>query len=116
MARVYEPNSRLNAKLNPSYCQADVTNDNGWGSHQCGFRTKRDGWCGIHHPDAEKERRRKSDERYERQRANSPVVRLRCQRDELLEAMKEIRVLCDSDSIASIEAIATRAIAAQEGK
>ena len=47
-------------------CKYDMIPDSGrWPSfHQCSKKAKRDGFCGIHHPDAVKRRREKSDARY----------------------------------------------------
>ena len=49
------------------YCKEMVRGEGQWGSfhrHHCGHKAKRDGYCGIHHPDAVKRRREKSEERY----------------------------------------------------
>ena len=37
-----------------------------WAGRQCGHNAKSDGYCGIHHPDAVKRRREKSEVRYKK--------------------------------------------------
>ena len=63
-------------KLDHDRCKADVWEERAWHGHQCLRRAKRDGWCAQHHPDAEKERRRKRDERDLARAAKSPEARL----------------------------------------
>ncbi len=36
-------------------------------THQCKFTAKRDGYCGVHHPDSEKKRRSKIEAKYKAQ-------------------------------------------------
>lgn len=70
MADIYAPDRRSvrssSAPLNPAFCKAGVTdNDRAAHYHQCGKRAVRDGWCATHHPDAEADRSRASQDRYE---------------------------------------------------
>ncbi len=51
-------------------CKEQVRGEGQWGSfhrHQCRNNAIRDGYCGIHHPDAVKCRREKTDARHEKQ-------------------------------------------------
>lgn len=47
-------------------CKFDMVRDTGrWPSfHQCSNKSTRDGFCGLHHPDAIKRRKEKSEARY----------------------------------------------------
>ena len=41
-------------------CQANVTDPGAWRSRRCERKATRDGWCGQHHPDAEKKKAEKN--------------------------------------------------------
>ena len=103
----YKPRSRYDRPVDPDRCKAAVhERGRGVNSYQCQRKSKKDGWCLQHHPDTVAERQRKADERYKKQRANSPIARLRrgleevkAQRDALLEALKatvtELEYYCE---------------------
>jgi hypothetical protein len=55
MAWEYKQSDR-GAPFNPAQCKASVLQHGGWRSSQCSRKVKKDGWCGQHHPDAEKKR------------------------------------------------------------
>ena len=60
MAFVYSSRGGYGAPLKPDQCQAAVHPKDRWGSlhpHQCTRKIWKDGWCKIHHPDAEQKRR-----------------------------------------------------------
>lgn len=55
-------------KLDPTRCRESVA-DGGRsvGFHQCGKLATRDGYCGLHHPDAVQKRHAERDARYDRE-------------------------------------------------
>jgi len=53
----------------------------GWHTYQCENKAKRDGWCGIHHPDAVAKRRAKSDAKYKAQREDFVATQAVAARD-----------------------------------
>ena len=57
--------------------------------HRCRNAAKKDGYCNVHHPDAEKERDRKSSERRSAKQADSPITIL-SKRVKELEAIIEM--------------------------
>lgn len=76
------------------YCNASVFDRTGWArSHRCSNKATRDGFCGIHHPDAQAKRDQKSREKFERDTANSIYAKyatLTAERDSLLRDKKEL--------------------------
>lgn len=46
-------------------CPAKVLDPLGWHSYPCQNRATRDGWCGVHHPDAAKKREEKQAARWQ---------------------------------------------------
>ena len=61
-------------------CKEMVREEGRWGSfhqHRCSFNAKKDGYCGIHHPDAVKKRDKKSEEAYIKRVENNPINKLR---------------------------------------
>ena len=62
------------------YCKVDVRGEGAWGSlhrHRCANKAKRDGYCGIHHPDAVKRRREKSAARFKKDAAEMDAQYMR---------------------------------------
>jgi len=68
MPHVYKQGDRYQLPFDPKRCKASVFGE--IQSNQCRRRSKEDGWCGQHHPDAiearDLERARKEDEKDER--------------------------------------------------
>lgn len=65
---------------------------------QCSRAAKKDGYCLQHHPDAEAERRRKSDERSKAQQERSPyriIARLQASNNELADALEAVIAISD---------------------
>lgn len=60
---------------------------------QCSHNAVKDGFCSIHHPDAEKARQAKSDEAYMRKCANSPWKLLSNAKEEIATLKARIAVL-----------------------
>ena len=53
-------------------CKEEIRGEGQWGSFnrvRCRHNVKKDGYCAIHHPDAVKKRREKSDKRFKDQQA-----------------------------------------------
>ena len=47
-------------------CKEQVRDEGRWPNyHQCRYNAKKDGYCGIHHPDAAKRRLEKYEARYD---------------------------------------------------
>lgn len=69
--------------MNPELCKERVSDRWTWHDRQCSFRIRRDGYCGIHHPDNVKKRRKKAHDMYEVRRKQSSY-------HQLCEARKEI--------------------------
>ncbi len=58
-------------------CKQSVYSANIWTKpHQCRNKAKKDGYCGIHHPEAVKAREEKSRKRWDDKYNNSPSARL----------------------------------------
>ena len=57
-------------------CKAMVSHD-AWHRSGCSRKAVRDGYCGQHHPDAEKARREASERRWEEQRKADATARER---------------------------------------
>jgi len=58
-------------------CKEMVREEGHWGSfhqHRCSFNAKRDGYCGIHHPDAIEKRNKKSDEAFKKRMERDPLM------------------------------------------
>jgi hypothetical protein len=124
MAIEYKPGVRNHAPVNPVRCKASVTEKGRWSyPYQCKRMSWRDGWCKQHHPDTEAKRAKESQERYERQRANSPSRKLAdlrqeydavlCQRDQLIKACEYASTCL---SLVRIHKILDDAIKAVEGE
>lgn len=64
-------------------CKAEVRDRSSrWPrKYQCQRKAVKDGYCKQHHPDSVAERRKESDERYERQFQNSPLQLLGKERE-----------------------------------
>ena len=60
------------APLNPAHCSEQVWS--GFRHYQCSNRHKRDGFCGIHHPDAKAARRAKQDAKWAKERADREAL------------------------------------------
>jgi len=58
----------------------------------CRNAAKKDGYCGMHHPDAVAERKRKSQERFEQAMERSPYAQMRRMQERVaaLEAENEL--------------------------
>jgi len=63
-------------KLDPERCKESICSPGIWHSHQCQNKAKKDGYCGIHHPDAVKARQDKSDKMHDEKHQRSPWMRL----------------------------------------
>lgn len=57
MTREFKGTMRFGSRVevDPNRCKAEMYTNLTF--HQCGNKPKRDGWCGIHHPDADARRR-----------------------------------------------------------
>lgn len=51
-------------KFDPARCKAMVYHAGAWREFQCEKKATRDGYCGIHHPDAKAARKAKSDAKW----------------------------------------------------
>ena len=93
MATVYKPHSNFDPPADNKRCKASVAHEGRRiGFHQCSRKTKKDGWCGLHHPDAEKKREEANEKRAEERDANSPYgwyKKAVAQRDKLLAYIKD---------------------------
>lgn len=67
-------------------CQKTVYPSDSWSSRKCSRKAVKDGFCKQHHPDAEAERERKSQEAYDQKMENAPWRRL--------ERCKEALAMC----------------------
>ena len=76
-------------------CKARVFDRSGWArAHNCSNKATRDGFCGIHHPDAQAKRDQKSREKFERDSANSIYTKyasMTVDRDRLASENVELR-------------------------
>jgi hypothetical protein len=58
-----------NASLDPERCKAGVWSKDRWSTYsQCSKKPHKDGWCKIHHPDAEAARNAASNAKHEADR------------------------------------------------
>lgn len=93
MAFEYSPHWPHDPKPDLKRCKASVWVAEGRGSssHQCHSKPKLDGWCNIHHPDAEKARDEKASKRYHEkmEKRLAPSRRLERYRDFIEEIAKE---------------------------
>ena len=68
-------------------CKESVPNDHSVTFRRCSFKAWKDGYCKIHHPESVAARSKKSEERYQAQRAKSPYVLLQ-KSNELVEQLE----------------------------
>jgi hypothetical protein len=70
------PEPQEEGEKQPARCKARVF-DRSWPvARQCPRKAKRDGYCGQHHPDAEKAREEKGTARYEAKQARKDTLAL----------------------------------------
>lgn len=58
------------------FCKEKVYRAGSYKAGRCQNKAKRDGFCGIHHPDSKAKRNARSDERYEARRKESSYYQL----------------------------------------
>lgn len=97
-------------------CKARVWPQGEYRSVGCSRKAKRDGFCGIHHPDAEKKRSDKSRATWEKQLANSPHAQLAKAQarikvlEDALRRSNEILIECSEELCASPSSMLSRQI------
>lgn len=77
-------------------CKEMVKGDGPYASfhmHRCSYWATKDGYCGIHHPDAREERLKKSQKRYEEGRRQSPTYKLGLALNRIKELEAEVKEL-----------------------
>ena len=77
----------------PTRCKERVYGIGVWHDYQCNRKAWKDGYCKQHHPDTVAERRRKSDEKYEKLQENSPWNLLRKANERIKELEAEVERL-----------------------
>ena len=93
MAYEYEPANR-----DPNRCKASISGEGKYGSfhaHQCSRKPWKDGWCQQHHPDTEAERRKQSEEQYQKKLARSPWRQLQKAHEEIAQQKRLVDELAE---------------------
>jgi len=94
MPSEYKPRDLYALPLNPDRCKASVPyGGRSVSFHQCQRAPWKDEWCKQHHPDTEAERRKQSEEEYQRKLEHSPWRQLQKAHEEIARLKARIAEL-----------------------
>ena len=78
-------------------CQKSVYYPGSYHSHPCTRKAWKDGWCKQHHPDTVAERVKKRDERWKKEKENSPFRSLDEKLSETRRCLREAMTYVESN-------------------